>query len=57
MAERKEPSPEVRAIIKKFVEVNREKYGPDWKKIVSKQMADASRPYVEAILKMGKKHG
>lgn len=50
-----EPSPEVKAIIREFCRVNREKYGPDWKRIVAQQMAKASEPYVEAILNMGKR--
>lgn len=51
-----EPSPEVRAVISEFCKVQRAKYGPDWKKILAREMADASRPYVEAILKMGKRN-
>ena len=51
-----EPSPEVKALLKEWCRVEREKYGPDWKKIVAKQMADASMPYVNAILQMGKKN-
>lgn len=31
----KPPPPEVRAIIKRFVEIKREKYGPDWKEKLS----------------------
>ena len=49
------PSPEVKALIKEWCDLERAKYGPDWKKIVAKQMAKASEPYVAAILNMGKK--
>lgn len=45
------PSPEAKAIIKQWCDLNREKYGPDWKNILAKQMADASRPYLEALFK------
>lgn len=51
-----EPSPEVKALIKEFCRVEREKHGPEWKKILAKQMAKASEPYVKAILNMGKKN-
>lgn len=49
------PHPEVRAVMKEFCDVQRARYGPDWKKILAKQMADASRTYVEQIIKMGAK--
>lgn len=55
MAARPEPSPEVKKIIGEFVRVNREKYGDDWKKILAKEMADQSRPFLEALLKLQKR--
>ena len=55
MTQRPEPSPVVKKIIGEFVRVNREKYGPDWKKILAKEMADQSRPVLEALLKLQKK--
>lgn len=50
------PSPETKAIVKEWCEMQRAKYGPDWKRVVAKQMSDAATPYVEAILKLGN-HG
>jgi len=49
------PSPEVRALLKEWCDIERAKYGLDWKKIVAKQLADASAPYIEAFLKATKK--
>lgn len=49
------PSPEVRAVIGEFVRVQEAKYGRDWKKILAKEMADQSRPFLEALLKQQKK--
>jgi hypothetical protein len=46
-----QPTPEVRALLKEWCDMMRAQYGDDWKKIVTKQMADASRPYLEALLK------
>lgn len=48
----REPSPEVKAIIKQWVEHNRAKYGPDWKKILAKEMADKTSPYMEAFIRI-----
>ena len=36
------PSPEVKAVFKTFVDIQREKYGPDWKEKLSKEMAAQS---------------
>lgn len=44
------PSPEVRALIKAFVEKQREKYGPDWKAKLSAEMAEQSQPFVDFLL-------
>jgi len=48
----RELSPEAKAIVKEWCAMQREKYGPDWKSIVAKQMSDAAAPYVDAILKL-----
>jgi hypothetical protein len=55
MTGRPPPSPEVKAAIKKFVDLQREKYGPDWKKILAAEMAAKTAPVLEALLKLGKK--
>jgi hypothetical protein len=52
----REPSPEVKAIIREFCRVQRAKYGPDWKHILAKEMAEKSAPYVAAILNMSKRN-
>jgi putative transposase len=52
-ATRPEPSPEVKAILKKFCDIQREKYGPDWKKILAAEMAEKSRPFVETMFNAG----
>ena len=49
-----EPSPEVKAILKTWCDMQRDKYGPDWKKILAAEMAKASMPYVNAILRLQK---
>jgi hypothetical protein len=55
MAQTPEPSPEVKAIIREFCDIQRAKYGPDWKKILAKEMAEKSKPFLEALLKLQKK--
>lgn len=35
-----QPSSEVKAIIKEWVDMQRDKYGPNWKEILSKEMAE-----------------
>ena len=55
MGDRPEASPEVKAIIREFCRIQREKYGPDWKKILAKEMAGKSAPFIEAFLKLQKK--
>lgn len=52
----KEPSPEAKAAVREFCKLQREKYGPEWKKILAAEMAKASEPYVKAILNMGKRN-
>lgn len=32
------PSPEVRALIKQWVALNQQKYGPDWKRLLAQEM-------------------
>ena len=49
------PSTEVKKIVGEFVRIQSEKYGPDWKKIIAKEMADQTRPFLEALLKLQKK--
>jgi len=50
-----EPSPEVKAILKSFVAVQKEKYGDDWKKKLASEMAAKTAPVVHALLSMRKK--
>jgi hypothetical protein len=47
---RAEPSAEVKKILGEFCRIQRDKYGPDWKKILAKEMADQSRPFLEALV-------
>jgi len=51
------PSPELKALIKEFCQIQREKYGPDWKAILAKEMADKSAPVVEGLLKVMRPDG
>jgi hypothetical protein len=53
---RPEPSPEVRAILKEFCRLQREKYGPEWTRILAKEMAEKTAPYAHAILNMGRRN-
>lgn len=50
MTPRPEPSPEVKKILGEFVRVNREKYGPNWKAILAKEMEEKSAPFLQALL-------
>lgn len=34
-----QPSPEVKALLKEWCKMQEEKYGPDWKKVLAKEMA------------------
>lgn len=45
-----EPSPEVRAVLRKFCEVNEAKFGPDWKAKLAAQMAERSAPVVQGLI-------
>lgn len=49
-----EPSPEVKAMIRSFVSIQREKYGEDWKEKLSAEMAAKATPFVEALLSLRK---
>lgn len=35
-----QPSPEVKAIVKEWVDMQQDKYGPDWKEILADEMAE-----------------
>lgn len=48
------PSPEVRAILGAFCKKQREKYGEDWKKKLSKEMAEQTAPVIEKLLNLRK---
>ena len=45
------PSPELKALLAEFCRIQREKYGPDWKAVLAKEMADKTAPVVEGLLK------
>lgn len=45
-----EPSPEVKAILKEFCNMQRAKYGPDWKKILAAEMTEKTMPVILALL-------
>lgn len=45
-----ELSPEVKQMISKFVQIQRLKYGPDWKNILAAEMAAKTAPVVEKLL-------
>ena len=47
-----EPSPEVKSILKEFVRVQRDKHGPDWKRVVAADMAKKTTPVIEALLQL-----
>lgn len=49
-----EASPEVKAIIKEWCEMQRVKYGPDWKRILATEMAEKSAPVLSALLGLQK---
>ncbi len=55
MTTKPEPSPEVRAMMQEFVRINKEKYGPDWKNILAKQMAEKAVPVLSKLLELQKK--
>jgi len=48
------PSPEVKAILKEWCEMQRAKYGPDWKRILANEMAAKSAPILSAFLGLQK---
>lgn len=54
MSDRKEPSPEVKKILGEFCRLQREKYGPDWKRVLAGEMAEQAKPGIEAILRLQK---
>lgn len=49
-----EPSPEVKAVIRNFVAIQREKYGDDWKAKLSAEMAAKTAPLIEGLLSLRK---
>jgi len=51
------PSPEVRAILKQFCDIQREKYGPDWKRILAKEMTEKTAPVIDKLLSLGRPRG
>lgn len=49
-----EPSPEVKAVLRSFVAIQREKYGDDWKTKLSAEMAAKTAPLIEGLLSLRK---
>lgn len=47
-------SPEAKALIGKFVAIQIEKYGPDWKAKLAKEMAAQTVPVMEAFIRLQK---
>lgn len=45
-----EPSPEVKDIIKEWCRLNEVKYGPEWKKILAKEMAEKTMKELGPLL-------
>lgn len=39
-------------MIGEFVRIQREKYGPDWKRILAEEMARESEPFVRALFQL-----
>lgn len=55
MAEKRaEPSEEVKAVIREFVRVQRERYGENWKDVLAAEMAAKTAPVVDMLLKLKK---
>lgn len=50
-----EPSPELKALTRKFVEIQRAKHGPDWKEKLSAEMAAITAPVFTALQNMMRK--
>ena len=47
-------SPEAKAMIGKFVRIQEEKYGPDWKNKLAAEMAAKTAPVLEAFIRLQK---
>jgi hypothetical protein len=45
---------DARDILKRWCELQSEKYGPDWRKKVAAGLAKASAPYIEEIMRLGR---
>lgn len=39
-------------MLRKFCAIQREKYGPDWKRILAKEMTDQSMPVLKMLLNL-----
>lgn len=50
----KAPSPEVKAIIGEFCRIQREKYGPNWKRILAEEMAAKTAPVLQKFIELQK---
>ena len=47
---------EVKKILKSWCDMQREKYGDNWKEIVAKQMTEKTAPTIEKLLKLRKQN-
>jgi hypothetical protein len=52
-----EPSKEIQEILHERCNLQREKYGPNWKRILAKEMAEKQRSVLENIARLGRGHG
>lgn len=48
--DKSEPSKEVQEILHEWCNLQREKYGPQWKRILAKEMAEKQKPVIDRIL-------
>lgn len=49
------PSPEVRALVTKFVRIQRAKYGEDWPKHLAREMAEETAPVIRALFMLARR--
>jgi len=49
-----DPHKEAKALIKSWCDIQREKYGENWKEAKAKEMTEQMMPTINAILDLGK---
>jgi len=50
------PLPEVRAILKEWCDMQRMKYGPDWKRILAREMVEKQAPVIDKLFALAGPH-